>query len=178
MVSSKDKPNNYSLYSVHSNKDPFILYNNECVENEVSPLEAEISDKEEIKLDTEEKYVEGEVRWNMNFNGAVSKDGAGVGVFIVNSSTNMEKGHGYKLNFQCTTNIAEYEALILGMQILKRLGAKQISVHGDSELIINQIKGEYATKHPRLRGYRNAVLDFFNAFLNMICLLFLEAKIF
>lgn len=60
----------------------------------------------------------------MNFNGVVSKDGAGASVFIVNSSTNMEKGHGYKLNFQCTNNIAEYEELILGLQILKILGSK------------------------------------------------------
>lgn len=43
MVSSQDKPNNYPLYSVHSDMDSFILYNNECVENEVSPLEAKIS---------------------------------------------------------------------------------------------------------------------------------------
>lgn len=99
IVSSQDKPNNYPLYSVHSNMDSFILYNNECVENELSPLEAKNNDIEEIKLNTEEKYVEGEALWNMNFDGVVSKDGAGAVAFILNSSTNMDKGHGYKLNF-------------------------------------------------------------------------------
>lgn len=54
MVSIQDKPNNYPIYSLHSNIDSFILYNNECVENEVSPLEAKIIDTEGIKLDTEE----------------------------------------------------------------------------------------------------------------------------
>jgi len=160
MVSIQDKPNNYPLYSVHSDMDSFILSNNECVENEVSHLEYKIINKEVIKLDTEEKYVDREALSNKDFDGVVSKDGVGVGVFILNSSKNMAKGHCYKLNFQCTYNIVEYEALILGLQILKRLGEKQIYVHGDSKLIINQIKGEYVAKHITLRAYRNAVLDF------------------
>jgi adenylate cyclase class IV len=37
-------------------------------------------------------------------------------------------------------------------------------VRGDSELIIKKIKGEYATKHPRLRTYRNDVLDSLQCF--------------
>jgi hypothetical protein len=37
-------------------------------------------------------------------------------------------------------------------------------VRGDSELIIKQIKGEYSAKHPRLRAYRNVVLDFLQCF--------------
>ena len=40
--------------------------------------------------------------------------------------------HSYRLNFQCTNNIAEYEALLLGLHLLKKSGAKRIKVHGDS----------------------------------------------
>lgn len=76
----------------------------------------------------------------------------------------MSKGHGYKLNVQCTNNITHYEALILGLKFLKRSTTKRISIHGDSELIIKQIKGEYSTKHPRLKVYRNAVLDYLQCF--------------
>jgi len=53
---------------------------------------------------------------------------------------------------------------MLGLKLLKKVGAKQIMVRGDSELIIKQIKGEYATKHPRLRAYRNVVLDALQCF--------------
>ena len=60
--------------------------------------------------------------------------------------------------------MAEYEAIILGLKVLKELGAKRIVVHGDSELIINQIKGIYQEKHPRLRAYRNLVLDLLEKF--------------
>lgn len=72
--------------------------------------------------------------------------------------------HSYKLNFHCTNNIAEYEALLLGLKLLKKLGAKSIVVHGDSKLIIKQIKGEYVANHPRLRNYKNVVLDFLRTF--------------
>ena len=49
----------------------------------------------------------------------------------------------YKLAFEFSNNEAEYEALIVGLKILKKLGAKKISVYGDSELVIKQVKGEY-----------------------------------
>ena len=83
---------------------------------------------------------------------------------MVNIGDNHAEGHSYKLNFQCKNNITEYEALILGLQLLKKLGAKRISIHGDAELIIKQIKGEYSAKRPRLREYRNGVLDFLESF--------------
>ena len=46
--------------------------------------------------------------------------------------------------------MAEYEALISGLQIIKNLGGKRISIMGDSELIIKQINGEYFFYNPRL----------------------------
>ena len=58
----------------------------------------------------------------------------------------------------------QYEELILGLKVLEELGAKRIVVHGDSELIINQIKGIYQEKHPRLRAYRNLMLDLLEKF--------------
>jgi hypothetical protein len=60
--------------------------------------------------------------------------------------------------------MAEYEALILGLQVLKELGAQRIAVRRDSELIINQVKGVYQTKHPRLRVYKNLVLNLLKGF--------------
>ena len=72
----------------------------------------------------------------MSFDGSCDKVGSRVGVWIHNTN----EGHSYKLDFQCTNNIAEYEALLLGLQLLKNIGAKRISVQGGSELIIRKIK--------------------------------------
>jgi hypothetical protein len=102
--------------------------------------------------------------WSMDFDGEVSKEGVRVGVWLHNHRNRYSKNHSYKLNFQCTNNIAEYEALMLGLKLLKRVGTKQIMVRGDSEFVIKQIKGEYTTKHPCLRAYRNVVLDALRCF--------------
>ena len=60
--------------------------------------------------------------------------------------------------------MAECEAFIMGLQFLKDLGAKKINIHGDSELIIQWVKGVYQTKNPRMRSYRNLALDLLQNF--------------
>lgn len=54
--------------------------------------------------------------------------------------------------------------MITGLNILKKLGAKRIYVYGDSGLVIKPVKGEYQEKHPRMRAYRNIVLDILKTF--------------
>jgi ribonuclease HI len=171
MVSSQEKPHNYPLYSTHSELDSFILYNEGDPEGKIAQLESDTTDPKENKeiIEAREvKTVESEELpidfWSMDFDGAVSKEGAGVGVWLHNHRSRYSESHSYKLNFQCTSNIVEYEALMLGLKLLKKVGAKQIMVRGDSELIIKQIKGEYVKKHPRIRAYRNVVLDYLQCF--------------
>ena len=96
--------------------------------------------------------------WNMSFDGAISKEGVGASVWISPPKVGT-KLFSYKLTFDCRNNMVEYEALILGLRTLKELGAKRIVVHGDSKLVINQVKGIYQSKHLKLRAYRNLVLD-------------------
>jgi ribonuclease HI len=171
MVSSQEKPHNYPLYSVHSDLDSFILYNDGDMERQIANLEDDVYNLEERKATPEEDktmIIQSdepiEPLWSLDFDGVVSKEGSGAGVWVSNSKARYTESHSYKLNFQCTNNIAEYEALMLGLKLLKNLGAKRISIRGDSELIIKQIKGEYSAKHPRLRAYINVVLDFLQCF--------------
>ena len=56
-------------------------------------------------------------------------------------------------------NMAEYEALILGLDIIKNSGGKIILIMGDSELIIKQVNGVYSVYNPRLSRYRDTVID-------------------
>ena len=101
-----------------------------------------------------------ETLWELSFDGSCSKTSSRAGVWIHNTN----QGHSYKLDFQCTSNIAEYQALLLGLHLLKDLGAKKISVQGDSKLIIRQIRGEYSAKNPRLREYTLDLLIFFGKY--------------
>lgn len=74
----------------------------------------------------------------------------------------------FKIEFDSTNNVVEYEALISSIQVAKKMGVQCISIYGDSELIIRQIKNHCQTKHLRLRSYMNEVWDlienYFEAF--------------
>ena len=48
--------------------------------------------------------------------------------------------------------------------MLKDLKEKKIYVYGDLEIVINQVKGVYQAKHPRMRAYRNLVPDLLEHF--------------
>ena len=101
----------------------------------------------------------------MDFDDSLAKEGARIGIWIqipIGKSGGIPSNVrecSYKLAFDCSDNEAEYEAMIIGLKILKKLGAKIISVYGDFELVIKQVKGEYQEKHPRMRAYRNATFD-------------------
>jgi len=64
----------------------------------------------------------------MDFDGAVSKEGVGAGFWMHNHRSKHSENHSSKLNFQCTNNIVEYEALMLDLKLLKKVGAKEIMV--------------------------------------------------
>ena len=82
-----------------------------------------------------------------------------------NLEKNHAEGHAYGLNFRCTNNMAEYEALLLGLKLVKKLGATRVLVLGDSDLIIQQIKGKFLTNDPRLREYIGTTIEILNTFL-------------
>jgi ribonuclease HI len=56
-----------------------------------------------------------------------------------------------------TNNIAEYRALLLGIERAAALGAKRLELIGDSELIVRQVKGEYKVKDTNLRELHQQV---------------------
>ena len=58
-----------------------------------------------------------------------------------------------RLNFSTTNNEAEYEALLMGIAMVQRMGGKSIKVFLDSRLIIGQVKGEFEAKDERMQGY-------------------------
>jgi ribonuclease HI len=99
----------------------------------------------------------------MFFDVASSKEGVGVGVVFV-SPCQETIPLSYKLEFEATNNVAEYEALLLGLRDTKYMGIEELSVFGDLELIFHQIKNIYQAKHPRLKTYINEVWDLVDNF--------------
>ena len=116
-----------------------------------------------LKQDALEAKQKRESQWIMYFDGFAAKIGAGSGVYIISPIRDF-KALSYKLTFEYTNNVVEYEALLLGLHALKDLGAQKIRVLGDSELVINQVNESYQTRHPRMRAYRNEVWDMLGNF--------------
>ena len=52
---------------------------------------------------------------------------------------------------RATNNVAEYRALLLGIERAQALGAREVELIGDSELIVKQVKGEYRVKDAGLK---------------------------
>ncbi|XP_062011420.1 uncharacterized protein LOC133728012 [Rosa rugosa] len=97
--------------------------------------------------------VEEEEPWTLHFDGSATANGGGAGIVLVDP-----KGHAkplsFKLNFSCTNNVAEYEAFIAGLATAHELRVKKIRVIGDSNLVISQLKGDFAVKEVTLAPYR------------------------
>ncbi|KAK5818480.1 hypothetical protein PVK06_023417 [Gossypium arboreum] len=73
--------------------------------------------------------------WRLNFDGASNVVGNGIGAVLVSPN-----GDHYpftcKLDFDCTNNMVEYEACIMGLQAAIERGIKTLEVYGDSTLVI------------------------------------------
>ncbi len=52
---------------------------------------------------------------------------------------------------EATNNVAEYRAVLLGLRLARELGAREVEVVNDSELVARQISGAYKVKHAGLR---------------------------
>ncbi|XP_059071472.1 uncharacterized protein LOC131867183 [Cryptomeria japonica] len=101
--------------------------------------------------------------WSMEFDGSCLSSGLGAGVILIPPHGKVIP-YSFKLEFQNMNNMAEYEALLLGLAEAKRLQIKMLKVRGDAELIVKQVRGLFVVKNERLRHYRNRVRDEIEAF--------------
>ncbi|KAK5785237.1 hypothetical protein PVK06_039803 [Gossypium arboreum] len=101
--------------------------------------------------------------WKINFDGASNVVGSGIGTVLVSPN-----GDHYpftcKLDFDCTNNMAEYEACIMGLQATIKQGIKTLEAYRDSTLVIYQLRGEWETRDPKLINYRKIVLGLLEEF--------------
>nr|KYP55932.1 Transposon Ty3-I Gag-Pol polyprotein [Cajanus cajan] len=101
--------------------------------------------------------------WQLYFDGSKHALGAGIGLLIINP-----QGVPTKVSFETdkrySNNETEYQALITGLEILMELGARNILIHGDSQLVIKQLTQEYKCLNEKLIGLRARVIQLLNVF--------------
>jgi ribonuclease HI len=74
---------------------------------------------------------------------------AGAGMVLFDPQGQLQAQKGRYLG-ETTNNVAEYQALLLGLEEAQRLGVKKLRVLADSELMVKQLTGRYRVKSPHL----------------------------
>ena len=105
--------------------------------------------------------------WKVYVDSAANQRGFGVGLLLVSpEKITIEKS--LRLGFSATNNEAEYEALLMEMAMIQRMGGKAVDMFSDSRLVVGQVKGELEMRDGRMQGYLSQVrhlqagFEFFN----------------
>src|ERR1041385_698690 len=98
------------------------------------------------------------VPWRLYFDGSVCSNGQGVGIFYVSPHGAVFEA-SCRLEYFCTNNQAEYEALLFGLKMLLDIGATHIEAFGDSLLVVQQVSGVFKCFDESLNVYLDKCLD-------------------
>ena len=116
------------------------------------------------KFTTPKNTRDQEDLWTINTDGSSTQKGGGAGIVITSLEKDVLK-YGVQLKFPITNNEAEYKALLTGLRIARALGAKNIMLKSNSQLVIGQVRGEFEAKETRMQKYlklTNQLVSTFN----------------
>ncbi|GAU49235.1 hypothetical protein TSUD_183260 [Trifolium subterraneum] len=95
-------------------------------------------------------------KWTIFVDEFSNSQGSGAGIILENGDgVLIEVSLG--LSFPTTNNQAEYEAFLAGLRLAEDIGAEEIKIFTDSQLVASQVSGEYQTKEERLLEYLNLI---------------------
>jgi ribonuclease HI len=92
--------------------------------------------------------------WKLFFDGSACRESQGIGVALVSPRGAIFE-QSIRLEYFCTNNHVEYEAILLGLQILSSMGIKYVEAFGDSLLVVQQVASVFQC----FDGSLNAYLD-------------------
>jgi len=121
--------------------------------NDYQPMQPEFPDEDIMALFATEEDEDDERKWVLFFDGASNALGHGIGAVLISP----EKQYipmTARLCFDCTNNIAEYKACVMGIRVAIELKVEHLNVYGDSALVIHQVKGEWETRDHKLIPYK------------------------
>ena len=88
----------------------------------------------------------------MRIDGSSNVNESGVGI-IRESSTGEKISYALRLEFLTSNNEAEYEALLVGLQLAEEMRVEQLRIYSDSQLVVNQINKDYQAKGENMAAY-------------------------
>jgi ribonuclease HI len=98
------------------------------------------------------------IPWKLHFDGSACSDGQGIGIVFTSPNGSCFEMSS-RLEYFCTNNQAEYEALLFGLEILESMGTKHVEAFGDSLLVVHQVSGNYQCLNGSLNAYLDKCID-------------------
>ena len=83
--------------------------------------------------------------------GARGNPGPAAAGFVIEAEDGSVVRSGGRYLGETTNNVAEYEALIWGLETAIEHGVRSLKVCADSELVVRQVNGVYKVKHPNMK---------------------------
>ncbi|CAL8990397.1 unnamed protein product [Prunus brigantina] len=93
--------------------------------------------------------------WVLHVDGSANQQGCGAGL-VLTTPDGGKLEYALRFGFRTSNNEAEYEALLAGLRLAKSMSARQIKIHSDSQLIVNQITADFAAKDASMAAYLSA----------------------
>ena len=101
--------------------------------------------------DNEPKEEEEQVsKWTAYIDGSSTKKAGGIGIILESLEGDIIK-RAIRLQYKTTNNETEYEALLTRLKLVKTLGATELDICSDSQLIVGQVNGDYEAKEKRMQ---------------------------
>ncbi|GFS37771.1 hypothetical protein Acr_00g0053840 [Actinidia rufa] len=72
---------------------------------------------------------------------------------VLRAPSGEQMEYAIRMGFQATNNEAEYEALLAGLRLATELGAQSLEIFSESQLVVNQVQGDYLAKDSRMIAY-------------------------
>ena len=129
------------------------------------PMLPDFPDKDISVLFHADEYNHELNTWTLFFDGASNVMGHGIRAVLI-SPENQYIPVTTRLCFDCTNNIAEYEACAMRIRAAIEYRVKILEVYGDSALVVHQIKGEWETRDKKLIPYQvyiKGLMEYFDA---------------
>jgi len=113
----------------------------------------------------QECQKETEGTWSLYVDGASrgNPGPAGAGA-VLRDPTGHIRDSGSRYLGRTTNNVAEYQALLLGLELARRHGVRSLDIFADSELLVRQLTGRYRVRSPHLRPLYDAVRQTLSGF--------------
>ena len=94
--------------------------------------------------------------WTVQTDGSAMRKVGGARVVHISPEKETLK-YAVRLQFAAINNKAKYKALLAGLSLAKAIGAKNLIIQADSQLIIGQVKGDYEAKEESMQKYLKIV---------------------